>query len=820
MNPPGRISLPGSLFRSVETPARYLGGEINSIRKRYASRSICLLFPDIYDVGISYHGFQILYHILNSLEDVSCERSYLPWPDMQEAMKARRTPLFTVESRRPLREFDVIGITLQTEYHYPGVVKALDLSGIPRRAKERSEADPLIVGGGPCAFHPEPVAEFFDAFLLGDGEESAPELMELLRRFPVRVTPRRILRERLAELKGCYVPSLYGAEGARRVVPIGGVPKIVRARTVTELKPDFYPTRPLVPLVRGTHDRLVVEIMRGCTQGCRFCQAGMIHRPVRERSPGEISDQVIAGLDATGFDEVGLLSLSTSDYRGIESLVLTLSERLAGRRATLAFPSIRPATFSEELAGARIGGRRTTITFAIEAGSERLRKAISKHIDEEELFTAVERAYRFGWKTVKLYLMTGLPTETEGDLEDTGRLLRELQRLIPRGRRLNAAVSPFIPKPHTPFERASFLDPEDHERRRAILARALKSPRTALDWQGSDEALVEAALARGDRRYAKAIEMVADAGEGLESWGGLFSLARWVRAFDETVPDWRLGLKERSWDAPTPWDHLSKGVSRSFRRKEWEAARRNEPIADCREGACPQCGLAAICRTREQGDGTPEIMDSPSVAARRSREEPKSFNELPLYRFTFAKLGRTRMLGHHDLMRSVTLALRRAGAPLAYHRGFQPRAVVSYGPALPLGRGAVRLWMDFRAGEEFDAGALMASIEATLPAGIIPLGLERATKRERRRSIYRFRFSRPLHREAGDIAGAIVGRAEHAKWSLERGERTISIDWDEADGTPPGDKRIEINLADRGFSGVELISSTWIPGAAQPVSDF
>jgi len=821
MTYPGRVSLPRHLLRSVERPGRYLGGEINSIRKDPGRSSICLLFPDLYDIGISYYGFQILYHLLNREEAVVCERSYLPWFDMQRLMSEQMLPLFSLESRRPVREFDVLGITLQTEFHYPGVVKALDLAGIPRRAADRTSADPLVIGGGPCAYHPEPVAPFFDAFLLGDGEDSAVELMAFLQTFPFRQMPRQAVWERLSELPGVYVPGLYRQDGDGRTVPLDGAKRVVRGRTVTDLRSGFYPNRPLVPLVKGTHDRLVVEIMRGCTQGCRFCQAGMIHRPVRERTPEEIADQVIEGLDTTGFDEIGLLSLSTSDYNGIDRLIAILTERLAGRHATVAFPSLRPSSFTEEIARARIGGRRTTITFALEAGSERLRRVINKRLDEADLMAAVERAYRFGWKTVKLYLMTGLPTETEDDLRETARFLSELQREVPRGRKLNVAVSPFIPKPHTPFERAGFLLPDEQEKRRGILSRALNSPRSALEWQGTDEAQVEAALSRGDRRLAAAIEQVADNGSGLESWGRCFSLVRWLDAFDSALPDWKSSLEESSWDSGTPWDHLSKGVSRSFRRKEWESALRGEMIHDCRAGACPQCGLAAICGTDESRTFTVPVdtVESRRLTVPVDSDEslgltvPVDKTPLPRFRFEFSKLGRTRMLGHHDLMRTIILALRRAGLPLAYDHGFQPRAIVSFGPALPLGRGAAKLWVDFTVTETFDAQALMLRLKIEMPVGLRPLAVYPVENVVRGVEAYRFRMTSRIPAGAIDeVAAVIANGAKNAHWRLEGNGYGVHLDWDRSDGSPLGDRRIEEGFA--GLTGemskLKIAVSTWL----------
>ncbi|NQU05738.1 MAG: TIGR03960 family B12-binding radical SAM protein, partial [Calditrichaeota bacterium] len=446
---------PDASLISVERPGRYIGSEINSIKPEPdPDFRFCLFFPDIYDIGISYYGYQILYHILNSMEGVSCERTYLPWQDMQSWLGRNRIPLFSLESFRSLSDFDAIGITLQTELHYPGVVKGLDLAGITRYAVNRKDSEPLIIGGGPCAFHPEPVAPFFDAILIGDGEEGLPELINLMRSREFNAADRKQKWTAMAEIDGVYAPGLHddlsGIEGASALK--------VKARVISSLKREYYPQRPIVPLTAGVHDRLTIEIMRGCTQGCRFCQVGMLHRPVRERSVADIIAQVQQGLDATGYDEVSLLSLSTSDYSRLSELLAALGDILPARHASLAFPSLRPSTFTEEMAQVETGGRKSGLTFAVEAGSQRLRDVINKDLTEDQLFEAVERAWRHGWSVVKLYFMVGLPTERLSDIDEGAALLNRLQRMVPRRKSLKVSVSPFIPKPHSIFENEEFLD--------------------------------------------------------------------------------------------------------------------------------------------------------------------------------------------------------------------------------------------------------------------------------------------------------------------------------------------------------------------------
>lgn len=749
-------ALPHHLLKAVERPARYLGGEINAARgQRSADFTVCLLFPDCYDVGIAYYGFQILYHILNRMEGVGGERAYLPMPDMQRLLRQTRRPLTALESGRPLAGFDLVGITLQTELHYPGVVKALDLAGIPRFAADRSADDPLVIGGGPCAYHPEPVAPFFDAFLLGDAEEALPALTLRLRALPWRTMPRVALGEALTDLPGLYLPGLYRPDPAEpaAVIPLNGAPRRVRGETLPTLRREYYPDRPLVPLVKGAHDRLVVEIMRGCTHGCRFCQAGMIHRPVRQRPAAEIIDYVVEGLAATGYDEVGLLSLSTGDYHGIEALLGTLAERLAGRRATLSFPSLRPATFSEEIARIRTGGRRTTQTFAVEAGSERLRRVINKQLTDAELLEATERAFRHGWRTVKLYLMTGLPTEDDDDLDGGATLLAELKRTVPPGRTLRISVAPFIPKPQTVFEREAYQTLGELERRRRLLTRGLGGKRAQVVWHDPVISRVEALLSRGDRRLAPVIAEVADAGEGLEGWSQFFSAERWDEALARHLPGWRGMLEALPADAPLPWDHLTKGIARSFRRRDREAALRGELLPDCRNGECPECGLGAFCPSPclppKALSPKPNcaVLTSPELdgvwrpAGRLTAGEPI----VGRYRVTFAKLRAARLLGHNDLMRTLLLALCRAGAPIRYHGGAQPRPVLSFAPALPLGVGGLRLWLEFDAGAEVDAVRLKSALRRELPPGIRVWSVEPAPPSVANgRLRYSFRLASPF----------------------------------------------------------------------------
>ncbi|MDP8237904.1 MAG: TIGR03960 family B12-binding radical SAM protein [Candidatus Hatepunaea meridiana] len=719
-----RTKLMGSLT-SVERPGRYLGGEYNSSHpKNDADYRFCLLFPDVYDIGISYYGYRMLYHILNRMEGVSCEMSYLPWSDMQELMRSKQAPLFSIESGRALTEFDAIGITLQTELHYPGVVKALDLAGIPRRAIDRLSSPgmsdlPLIIGGGPCAFHPSPIAPFFDAFVIGDGEEALPEMIEIMRRddFGKRTRWEKWLQ--LARIDGIYVPGLDNGEIVHKV----------RARVVTNLKPEYYPDKPIVPFIRGSHDRLTVEIMRGCTQGCRFCQAGMLNRPVRERPVSDIVSQIVSGIKETGWNEVGLLSLSTSDYTLLDELLAKLSDNLKGNRTSISFPSLRPSSFTEEMAKIDLGGRKSGLTFAVEAGSQRLRDVINKGLAEEELIEAIQRAYRNGWKTVKLYFMVGLPTEQMDDITEGAVLLEKLQRMTPRGRELHLSVSPFIPKPHSVFAREGFLEVDELRKRIGELYSRVHRRWVKKSWHNAETSRIEALLARGDKDLSTVIEAVADDGEGFEAWGGMFNANRWHDALKQHYPNWLSILQPIPEKHTVPWNHLKKGVSQRFYREDRKAALQAQHLPDCRTGECYKCGLTRICDQVKTSSIESQVYDGEavldSVSAKREDTNNVKTDVKQRYRLTFSKLSFAIYIGHQDLMTSMIRALRRAGTPLRYRQGFNPRPKVSYCQALPLGRSASDLWIEYETTKELDTDDWLERLQKVFPSGITPIALVR-----------------------------------------------------------------------------------------------
>ncbi|MDI6874240.1 TIGR03960 family B12-binding radical SAM protein [Candidatus Solincola sp.] len=602
-----------SLFKReiglVSKPGRYLGIEVNARRKPLSERgpNCVLVYPDVYEIGMSHLGLAILYEEINDREDSMADRAYLPWVDMQELMERKGIPLFGLESKVPLGRFDLVGITLQHELTYANVLRILSLAGIPLRAVDREDSDPLVVGGGPGAYNPEPVAEFFDFLVLGEGEEVIHEILDAVREWKnMGKKDRPGFLRRCASIPGVYVPSLYRVhyrpDGALSgIEALEGAPMPVRKRVVPDLDKATRPRRPLVPLVESVHDRCSLEIFRGCTRGCRFCQAGMVYRPVRERSEDLLYAWGREMISATGCDELSLSSLSSADYSSILSLAEKLSRDLEKEGVAVSLPSLRTDSFSVELAS-RVGRiRKTGLTLAPEAASPRLRAAINKEVTDEDLLEAVGAAYREGWRKIKLYFMVGLPGEEEEDVEAICALVRRIMRegdggRPPRGLRLSVSVSTFVPKPHTPFQWARQISLPETARRHFILKEGLRIKGVTWKWHTREMSYLEGILARGDRRLGPVVEAAAREG-CLDNWSEFFSWERWRRAMEEQGldPAWYVE-RERSEEEVFPWEHLSAGVDRSFLWEEYRKALRGEPTPDCRYGDCRDCGA---CDGRE-----------------------------------------------------------------------------------------------------------------------------------------------------------------------------------------------------------------------------
>jgi len=617
------------LLPLLRKPVQYVGGEINSVVKDWDSADVrwALMYPDAYEVGIANQGIQILYEILNGCAGVLAERTYSVWPDAERVLREHRIPQFTVDGHRPVRAFDVLGVSFATELGYTNLLAALDLAGIPLLAAARGEADPLVIAGGHAAFNPEPVADFCDGAVLGDGEQAVLAITELIRAWKQAGRPggRDGLLAELAAHGGVYVPRFYDVDylpdgRIRRVAPNRPeAPFTVAKHTVMDLDEWQYPRRPVVPVAESVHERFSVEIFRGCTRGCRFCQAGMITRPVRERSITTIGEMVERGLAASGFDEVGLLSLSSADHSEINEIAIDLADRYAGTSTGLSLPSTRVDAFNVTLANELSrNGRRSGLTFAPEGGSERMRKVINKMVTEDDLIRTVTTAYASGWRQVKLYFMCGLPTETDEDVLAIADLAR---KVIKAGRaatgrrdiRCTVSIGGFVPKPHTPFQWAAQCDHETVDARLRALAAALRADpgygrAVGYRYHDGQPSIIEGLLSRGDRRVGAVILAAWQAGARFDGWSEHFSFERWQRAAEQALAggpvdlDWYT-TRERGYDEVLPWDHLDAGLDRDWLWQDWQDA--VDPagageVEDCRWTPCYDCGVCPAMGTEIQ----------------------------------------------------------------------------------------------------------------------------------------------------------------------------------------------------------------------------
>ncbi|HET7397890.1 MAG TPA: TIGR03960 family B12-binding radical SAM protein [Intrasporangium sp.] len=620
------------LLEQVTKPIQYVGGELNSTVKDWhvgghgpAGEELttrwALMYPDAYEVGVPNQGVMILYEVINERPDALAERTYAVWPDLEAALREAAVPQFTVDGHRSVRDFDLLGISFSTELGYTNLLTALDLAGIPLHAVDRGDDDPIVIAGGHAAFNPEPVAAFLDAAIVGDGEQAVLTVTDIVREWKAQGRPggRRELLLRLARTGGVYVPGFYDVSylpdgRIQRVAPspdAPGVPWRVSKHTVMDLDAWPYPKQPLVPLAESVHERMSVEIFRGCTRGCRFCQAGMITRPVRERSITGIGEMVERGLAATGFEEVGLLSLSSADHSEIADITKGLADRYEGTQTGLSLPSTRVDAFNIDLANELTrNGRRSGLTFAPEGGSERIRRVINKMVTEEDLIATVAAAYGAGWRQVKLYFMCGLPTETD---EDVLQIAELAGRVIETGRRVSGrrdirctvSIGGFVPKPHTPFQWAGQLGVEETDARLRRLREAIRADRRygssiGFRYHDGKPGIIEGLLSRGDRRVGKVIEAVWRDGGRFDGWSEHFSYERWVRCAQEVFAsdpecagvdlDWYT-TRERGETEVLPWDHLDSGLDKDWLWEDWQAALDETPVDDCRWTPCFDCGV-------------------------------------------------------------------------------------------------------------------------------------------------------------------------------------------------------------------------------------
>jgi radical SAM family uncharacterized protein/radical SAM-linked protein len=777
------------ILPTVEKPGRYVGLERNVVRKDLsaAAVTVALAFPDTYEIGMSHTGLKILYEIVNRRPDFACERTYAPWVDLEARMRADRIPLFSVESFAPVADFDVLGFSLQSELNYSNVPNMLDLAGIPVWQRDRRDIDPIVLGGGPCTANPEPVADFFDAFLIGDAEEALPRFLDGLRVAREAGLSRRDALASLATIDGIYVPSFYDVtyreDGKIEAITANDprVPERARRTWVPVLKAEYYPDRPMVPSVEIVQDRLGLEVMRGCTQGCRFCQAGYWYRPVRELDPADVVKMTKAFIADSGWSEVGLLSLSTADYSQIEPLVRCLAPELSSRRVSISLPSLRAEAFSVGLADAVSEVRKSGFTFAPETGSDRLRRVINKTFTNADMIQAADVAFGRGWDLIKVYTMIGLPTETTADLDE---LVTLIEGILAQGRKhggrkeVNVSVGPFVPKSWTPFQWAPFDGVDVLERKLAYLKDRFRRVRGArMKWHEPREAEIECVLSRGDRRMARVLHAAWKSGVKFDGWSEHFRYDLWMRAFETE------GLPKESWlrsydlDEVLPWDVLDISVNKRFLRVELVKALKEMRTEDCKWGHCYACGVpgngedtvlaSALVGSLPTID--PAVVQPQDPAAYRdvakgaayrqkampdlpsaARRVPQARPRVVRHRVTFEKTGDARFLSHRNTMDVLERAIRAAGLPARYSEGFNPHMKLSMGPALALGIESRHEIFDVEGVAAFGPDAAQ-EISAKLPPGVRILDVrelgpaEPALSRSVKSARYAVRLDTPDH---------------------------------------------------------------------------
>lgn len=715
------------ILKSVEQPSRYTGIECNAVIKRNEDIDVrmALVFPDLYEIGTSHFGIQILYHILNRQQGIYAERVYTPAPDMEKALRDNRIPMFSRETKTALVDFDILGFSLLYELNYTNILTVLDLAHIPFLSAERTDDHPVLIAGGPCTFNPEPVADLFDAMVVGDGERVIVELARTYAQWKKQGLTRQDLLKTWSSIPGVYIPSFFKPEiiekqgySIQTLKPVFDDYQMVRKTVVPDLELEEFPVSPVIPFGRPIHERLRLEISRGCSRGCRFCQAGMIYRPVRERHVDTLVNLADTSICSTGYEDLSLLSLSAGDYENLGPLMLRLLElsethEETHRNISLSLPSVRAGRLNADLMEIIKRVRKTGFTIAPEAGSQRLRDVINKGITEEDIVQTVESAFELGWNVIKLYFMTGLPTETMDDLQaivDLVKKLRDIKRQKRKKAQIHVSITTFIPKSHSPFQWERQL-PQDQAWERILWLRDhLKFHDVSIKWGKTQISFLEGLMARGDRRLTPVIISAYLKGCRLDGWNEHFRLDLWEQAIQECGVDPDLVLyRERPVEEPLPWDHIDSGVTRGFLEEERQKSRQGLMTEDCRYGTCSGCGICDFDTIR------PRILEKTTcVPKHREKKEERDYTYKKI-KCIYTKTGDSRYLGHMELVNLISRCLRRSGIPVKYSSGFHKIIKLVCGNPLPVGYESLDEFFIIEVREDFDTNTIKSVLNHLFP---------------------------------------------------------------------------------------------------------